>query len=102
MASRKKRKVSEEDAVLDEIFSALSKESKKKKHDPEKKKIQQKEKKIMSKEEEAEWKVGSRTKEPSVHRYTAEGLPVYKYYHLGMKQDDGGTPLCPFDCDCCF
>ncbi len=37
-----------------------------------------------------------------VHRYTAEGLPVYKYFHLGMKQDDGGTSLCPFDCDCCF
>ena len=30
------------------------------------------------------------------------GLPVYKYFHLGMDQKDGGTPLCPFDCDCCF
>jgi hypothetical protein len=39
---------------------------------------------------------------PSVHRYTPEGLPVYKYFHLGMQQDDGGTALCPFDCKCCF
>lgn len=39
---------------------------------------------------------------PSVHRWTSEGLPVYKYFHLGMKQEDGGTPLCPFDCKCCF
>lgn len=40
--------------------------------------------------------------DPKVHRVTSDGLPVYKYYHLGMKQDDGGTPLCPFDCNCCF
>mmetsp|Transcript_67917 Transcript_67917/g.153689 ORF Transcript_67917/g.153689 Transcript_67917/m.153689 type:complete len:153 (+) Transcript_67917:293-751(+) len=39
---------------------------------------------------------------PSVHRFTPEGLPVYKYFHLGMKQDDGGTPNCPFDCKCCY
>ena len=39
---------------------------------------------------------------PSVHRWTAEGLPVYKFFHLGMKQEDGGTALCPFDCKCCF
>ena len=39
---------------------------------------------------------------PSVHRFTPEGLPVYKYFHLGMRQDDGGTAACPFDCNCCF
>ena len=27
--------------------------------------------------------------------YAADGLPVYKYFHLGMDQQDGGTPLCP-------
>ena len=31
----------------------------------------------------------------------ASGLPVYKA-HLLKVGDGGGTPLCPFDCDCCF
>ena len=36
-----------------------------------------------------------------VHR--SEGvLPVYKYFHIGMHQRDGGGKYCPFDCDCCF
>jgi len=64
---------------------------------------------------------------PQVHRYTPEGLPVYKYvmplfisildwlanncsffrlaqryFDLGMKQDDGGSGECPFDCSCCY
>lgn len=43
-----------------------------------------------------------RPDEPKVHRYTAEGLPIYKFFHLGMQQDDGGTSNCPFDCQCCF
>jgi len=29
------------------------------------------------------------------------GLPVYKA-HLLRVGKGGGTPLCPFDCDCCF
>jgi len=29
------------------------------------------------------------------------GLPVYKA-HLLKVGEGGGTPLCPFDCDCCF
>lgn len=40
---------------------------------------------------------------PKVHRFDeSSGLPVYKFYDLGMKQDDGGTKNCPFDCWCCF
>ena len=39
---------------------------------------------------------------PVDRRYTPEGLPIYKYFHLGMQQEDGGTPQCPFDCECCF
>ena len=40
--------------------------------------------------------------DPPVHRYDNEsGLPVYKYTGLLVGQG-GGTPLCPFDCDCCF
>jgi hypothetical protein len=29
------------------------------------------------------------------------GLPVYKA-HLLKVGEGGGTPLCPYDCDCCF
>jgi hypothetical protein len=29
------------------------------------------------------------------------GFPVYKA-HLLKVGDGGGTPLCPFDCNCCF
>jgi len=29
------------------------------------------------------------------------GLPVYKA-HLLKVGEGGGTPLCPFDCECCF
>lgn len=40
--------------------------------------------------------------DPPVHRIDKEsGLKVYKY--AGLKVGEGGgTPLCPFDCDCCF
>jgi hypothetical protein len=40
--------------------------------------------------------------DPPVHRWDKEsGLPVYKYTALKVG-DGGGTPLCPFDCNCCF
>lgn len=40
--------------------------------------------------------------DPPVHRIDKEtGLKVYKYAALKVG-DGGGTPLCPFDCDCCF
>ena len=36
-------------------------------------------------------------------RRTAEGYRVYRAEELGWnKANAGGTPLCPFDCDCCF
>lgn len=36
-------------------------------------------------------------------RKTADGLTLYTEEELGFgKSDAGGTPLCPFDCDCCF
>jgi membrane protein involved in colicin uptake len=38
----------------------------------------------------------------SVHRFdSASGLRVYKAHALGLGRG-GGTPLCPFDCKCCF
>lgn len=34
---------------------------------------------------------------------TAGGLAIYTQEELGFgKPEAGGTPLCPFDCDCCF
>ncbi|GAV61388.1 DUF1764 domain-containing protein [Cephalotus follicularis] len=34
---------------------------------------------------------------------TGDGLIIYTEDELGIsKADAGGTPLCPFDCDCCF
>ncbi|EOD09190.1 hypothetical protein EMIHUDRAFT_120743 [Emiliania huxleyi CCMP1516] len=37
-----------------------------------------------------------------VHRHdSSSGLRVYKAHDLGLGRG-GGTPLCPFDCKCCF
>ena len=37
-----------------------------------------------------------------VHRFdNPSGLNVYKAHALGLGRG-GGTPLCPFDCNCCF
>jgi len=35
-------------------------------------------------------------------RTTEEGWLIYKEDELGIGEDGGDTPLCPFDCDCCF
>lgn len=82
--------------ALDDIFAPLKDQKKKKKP------VKEEPKKPTKEEDLKEWRAGNEPTEPRVHRYTDAGLPVYKFYHLGMAQDDGGTPLCPFDCDCCF
>ncbi|KAL5546458.1 hypothetical protein UlMin_006145 [Ulmus minor] len=34
---------------------------------------------------------------------TGDGFVIYTEEELGLnKADAGGTPLCPFDCSCCF
>ncbi|KAJ7706390.1 hypothetical protein B0H17DRAFT_1037010 [Mycena rosella] len=35
-------------------------------------------------------------------RKTEEGWSIYKEDELGIGDAGGDTPLCPFDCDCCF
>ncbi|ADV22644.1 hypothetical protein I305_04393 [Cryptococcus gattii E566] len=35
-------------------------------------------------------------------RKTEEGFLIYKEAELQIDPEAGGTPLCPFDCDCCF
>ncbi|KAF7310738.1 hypothetical protein HMN09_00616800 [Mycena chlorophos] len=34
-------------------------------------------------------------------RKTEEGFAIYKEDELGINDEGGDTPLCPFDCDCC-
>lgn len=34
-------------------------------------------------------------------RQTEEGFFIFKEAELGIDPEAGGTPLCPFDCDCC-
>jgi len=33
---------------------------------------------------------------------TEEGWNIYEEAELDIRDDGGDTPLCPFDCDCCF
>ncbi|KAI0762873.1 hypothetical protein C8Q74DRAFT_184607 [Fomes fomentarius] len=35
-------------------------------------------------------------------RRTDEGFVIYKEDELGISAGGGDTPLCPFDCQCCF
>lgn len=36
-------------------------------------------------------------------KFTEDGLPIYTEEELKMDNPKAGTtPLCPFDCDCCF
>jgi len=35
-------------------------------------------------------------------RKTEEGFSIFKEAELCISPEAGGTPLCPFDCDCCF
>jgi len=35
-------------------------------------------------------------------RKTEEGFSIYKEDELGITDQGGDTPLCPFDCQCCF
>ena len=38
-----------------------------------------------------------------LRKKTGDGLAIYTEGELGIgRADAGGTPLCPFDCDCCF
>lgn len=43
-----------------------------------------------------------RKKEPN-RKFTEEGWAIYTAQELKIGQPgSGNTPLCPFDCDCCF
>ncbi|RWR90132.1 hypothetical protein CKAN_01921300 [Cinnamomum micranthum f. kanehirae] len=105
---------------IEEIFA--SKKKKKKESDPElnnpsvegtnaeQKKVKNKKKKTtMKMKEKSKSKTNSSKADgfsdpPSrPRRRTQDGLAVYSAEELGLgKADAGGTPLCPFDCSCCF
>ncbi|KAG2023322.1 hypothetical protein CC2G_000987 [Coprinopsis cinerea AmutBmut pab1-1] len=56
-------------------------------------------KKKVDKEEEEKFKDSRGT---SGRRTTEEGWTIYNEDELGISHEGGDTPLCPFDCDCCF
>ncbi|KAH7915382.1 DUF1764-domain-containing protein [Hygrophoropsis aurantiaca] len=55
--------------------------------------------KVKAKDDDARFK-DSRGNGP--RRKTEDGFSIYKEDELGISKDGGDTPLCPFDCDCCF
>jgi hypothetical protein len=93
---------------IDEIFSGKKrKKSEQKKVDKanvngeEKPKLTTKKKKKKKSKEDEE---GRFTDPPCRSRKkTEDGMNIYTEEELGFSKSSGGdTPLCPFDCDCCF
>ncbi|KAL0575987.1 hypothetical protein V5O48_005987 [Marasmius crinis-equi] len=62
-------------------------------------KVKTKPSKMDKTEDEARFK-DSRGTGP--RRKTEEGWSVFKEDELGINDEGGDTPLCPFDCQCCF
>lgn len=104
-SSVQKKRVSE----IDEIFAG----QKRKKSEAEKvekpdedvnkkPKKTKKKKNIKKKTKESD---GGDFADPPSHprKRTEDGLVIYTEEELGInKSDAGSTPLCPFDCSCCF
>ena len=85
---------------IDEIFAGKKKKKKPKQEQPEKgaEDVNSKLKKSKRDKEDDFSDPPSRSK-----KRTADGLAIYTEEELGIgKSDAGGTPLCPFDCSCCF
>jgi len=78
---------------LDEIDEIFAQKKSKKKAKKEDKPI------APPPKDDSDW-FNSRSSMPTAVRYE-NGLPVYTMKQLKIGQG-GGTPLCPFDCDCCF
>ncbi|XP_068644820.1 uncharacterized protein C6G9.01c [Aristolochia californica] len=65
--------------------------------------IKQKLKKKKNKAKQVTAKESGFVDPPKPRRRAEDGLAIYSAEELGIgKSDAGGTPLCPFDCDCCF
>ena len=89
---KKKRKGS-----IDDIFSGLSDKKKKRKRDEEKLLLKEKSAKLKKKKMRDE-----RCKMVPLRIDEDTGFNVYSEESLNLNRVSGGTPLCPFDCDCCF
>ncbi|MED6192016.1 hypothetical protein PIB30_006161 [Stylosanthes scabra] len=84
---------------IDEIFAG----KKRKKSDDEKTKKKKKKKKKETKEQDDNDDGGFLDKPSRPRKKTNDGLTIYTEDELGLNNGDaGGTPLCPFDCSCCF
>jgi len=87
---------------IDDIFSS------KKRKKPEKAKVgageekNEKPKKMKKKKSKAP-RESEGAPDSKPRRRTNDGLAIYSEAELGINnQNAGGTPLCPFDCSCCF
>ena len=92
-SSRKKSKSS-----IDDIFSGLSDKKKKRKREEEKSLLKEKSAKLKKKNLYAE----GRSKMMPLRVDEDSGFNVYSEDALNLNKVSGGTPLCPFDCYCCF
>ncbi|KAE8649903.1 hypothetical protein Csa_012244 [Cucumis sativus] len=55
------------------------------------------------KKDEAQSRNGFADPQSRRRKKTGDGLTIYTEEELGFgNADAGGTPLCPFDCNCCF
>ncbi|KAK8950865.1 hypothetical protein KSP39_PZI003408 [Platanthera zijinensis] len=98
-ANKKKRK---ESPVLAGECSAKAKMGTGK----EGKKVGEKKNESHEKEKKSSFKgflAGDTPENRSKRRRTADGFALYSAEELGIGNPDAGsTPLCPFDCTCCF
>lgn len=89
---------------IDEIFASR----KRKKHGQEKvdkhsETEDLKPKKMKKKKKDRGLKDNDLDEPSQPRRRTNDGLAIFSEEELGInKTDAGGTPLCPFDCSCCF
>ncbi|GAB2235412.1 hypothetical protein Droror1_Dr00025837 [Drosera rotundifolia] len=62
-----------------------------------------KETKKMKKRPRIATECGSSDQQAAPRRRTKDGFTIYTEEELGISRREGGdTPLCPFDCSCCF
>ncbi|OIW10405.1 hypothetical protein TanjilG_05553 [Lupinus angustifolius] len=92
---------------IDEIFASKKRkkpESKKsRKHDGATKTIDKTKKTKRDKKTKGPDDGGFADAPSRPRKKTGDGLTIYTEEELGLNSADvGGTPLCPFDCSCCF
>lgn len=99
-----KPSVTEEKIAIDDLFAKAKTKKRKNEEAKKEKEKEEKERKKKDRVAAAEQNFQIINPDPKIQRYDQEsGLPVYKYYDLKIGEPGSGfTPLCPFDCSCCF